>query len=75
VVGTAKAAYIPFSGGARNCVGKRFAVLESTVLLSVLVRDLNFTPVGGYEMIPEHTGVVQRPKGEMPMKVACRMQS
>ena len=34
--------FFAFSGGARNCVGKRFALLEGTVLLGMLAREFDF---------------------------------
>ena len=63
-----RSAFLPFSGGARDCVGRRFAMLESTVLLSVLFRDLSFTPRDGYVLEPVNQGVVQRPREGLFMK-------
>merc|ERR1719231_2177131 len=34
--------YIPFSGGARKCIGDQFALLEAYTALSVLVRKFDF---------------------------------
>jgi hypothetical protein len=96
-------AFLAFSGGARNCVGKRFAMLESVALLAVLVRRLRFEAVDGwvthiacnnttcahafcfyalvtvglsmrrrYILDPVHTGVVQKPRGGMPMRISRR---
>ncbi len=36
-------AYFPFGGGARQCIGKSFALAEATIVLATLAR--NFTPV------------------------------
>ena len=33
-------AFIPFGGGARKCVGDQFALLEATVALSMLLRQV-----------------------------------
>ncbi|VDN32020.1 unnamed protein product, partial [Gongylonema pulchrum] len=32
--------YIPFSAGARNCIGQRFALMEEKCILSLLMRHL-----------------------------------
>jgi len=32
--------FFSFSDGARNCVGKRLAIMESTILIAVLLRDV-----------------------------------
>eukprot|EP00667_Euglena_gracilis_P001207 EG_transcript_1207 len=34
--------FIPFGGGGRKCMGDQFAILESSVLLSMLLRDFSF---------------------------------
>lgn len=37
-------AYIPFSGGMRNCVGMKYAMLQMKTLISTLVRSYRFSP-------------------------------
>lgn len=44
---TSDFAYLPFGGGRRKCIGDQFALFESIVALSMLVRRYNFTPTPG----------------------------
>lgn len=43
-------AYIPFSGGARKCVGDQFALLEAQVILAHLLRGFDLELVPGREI-------------------------
>ena len=36
-------AFLPFSGGVRSCLGRRFAELESTVAIAMIVRKYKIT--------------------------------
>ena len=65
--------HVAFSGGQRNCVGQRFAMIESTVLFVVLLRKLRFTLMTDEEVVPVTTGVVQKPKnGELWFHITSR---
>jgi cytochrome P450 len=65
-------ALLAFSDGARNCPGRKFAMQEAIVALAGLLKDLEFRTVPGYKMTPERSGVVQRPKGGLPMHIRQR---
>lgn len=39
-------AYIPFSAGARNCIGQKFAMLEVKSAVSKILRHFELLPVG-----------------------------
>ena len=65
---------VAFSGGQRNCVGQRFAMIESTVLLVLLMRALKFELTEeSAEVHPVSSGVVQKPRaGELWLRVSAR---
>jgi carotene epsilon-monooxygenase len=42
--------YIPFSGGARRCVGDQFALLEANTILAVLLRRFDFQLIKDHEI-------------------------
>jgi len=62
-------AHIPFSGGARDCVGRRFAMLELVGVFAMIMQNFSFEALPGYVLQTEASGVVQKPKGGMPLKV------
>ena len=66
-------AHFAFSGGARSCAGQKFAMKEAVGVLARLLYRLKFTALDDYELIPKRQGLVQKPKGGMPMKIQlCR---
>lgn len=66
---------IAFSGGQRNCPGKRFAMLEATVLLATLLRAAKFSVAEeSKDLRPISSGVVQKPQsGQLWMHVEARL--
>ena len=58
-------AQVAFSGGARECVGKRFAMLEMVGVFALLLRSFTFEAVDGYTLETEVVGIVQKPKGNI----------
>eukprot|EP00471_Norrisiella_sphaerica_P000810 CAMPEP_0184487964 /NCGR_PEP_ID=MMETSP0113_2-20130426/10441_1 /TAXON_ID=91329 /ORGANISM="Norrisiella sphaerica, Strain BC52" /LENGTH=657 /DNA_ID=CAMNT_0026870409 /DNA_START=370 /DNA_END=2343 /DNA_ORIENTATION=+ len=68
-------AYIPFGGGGRKCVGDVFAMLEATVVLSMLVRrfDFDFTaPTEEPEMVGTNTGATIHTRNGLWCKISTR---
>lgn len=65
-------AFFAFSGGARSCVGRKFAMQEAITMLALLLRDLKFEYIDGYELEPFRSGIVQKPRCGMPMKISRR---
>lgn len=45
-------AYMPFSAGPRVCTGAGFAMLEGVLLLSLIIRSFDFSPVEGKAPAP-----------------------
>jgi cytochrome P450 len=64
---------LAFSGGQRNCVGQRFAMLEATVLFAILLRSCTFEiPADAPPVVPVSAGIVQKPKDGIWMVVGAR---
>lgn len=65
-------AYIPFSAGSRNCIGQRFAIRESKIILTHLVYNFEFST--DYKLhdnlpIPE---AITKPSLGLPLKIKPR---
>ena len=43
-----RSAYMPFSQGPRVCLGASFALQEAAIILSMIVRHYEITPVEGH---------------------------
>lgn len=68
--------FLAFSGGQRNCIGQRFAMLEATTLLVVLLRRCRFElPEGSSPPRAVSTGVVQKPEGGLRLHVRARARA
>jgi cytochrome P450 len=64
--------YFPFSMGPRACIGSNLALLEARVLLTVMLRDLEWTLNGaGYKHAPVHI-VTVRPRDGVPVFLRLR---
>ena len=67
-----RSAFLAFSAGARSCAGQRFALMEATLVLASMIKEISFSVEPDYVVEPERAGIVQRPKGGMPMKLQFR---
>jgi cytochrome P450 len=55
--------FFAFSDGARNCIGRRLAMMESTIFVAVLFRDMCVDLAEkGYELVKERRFVILAPK-------------
>ncbi|MFR9797578.1 cytochrome P450 [Streptomyces sp. MS06] len=63
-------AYIPFGAGPRFCVGNSLGMLEATIVLASVARELRLTTLPGHRVEGEPM-LTLRVKGGLPMKVAA----
>jgi cytochrome P450 len=61
-------AYLPFSGGPRQCIGNGFALMEAVLLLATLAQRFAPRLARGYRLAPEYL-VTMRPAGGLPMRL------
>jgi cytochrome P450 len=61
-------AYLPFSAGPRQCIGKQFASLEMPLVLAMIIDSFTVTVEPGARIEPEAL-VTLRPKFGMPVRV------
>ncbi|MCB9744185.1 MAG: cytochrome P450 [Alphaproteobacteria bacterium] len=66
--GRPKHAYLPFSSGARTCIGEAFAWMEGTLVLASLARAWRPRLAEGH-VVERETLFTLRPKGGMPMVI------
>ncbi|KAJ7617984.1 cytochrome P450 [Roridomyces roridus] len=53
---------LTFFGGAHNCIGYRFALVELKAIIFTLVRAFEFTPaVPSEDIVPQAVGLIHRP--------------
>lgn len=64
-------AYFPFGGGARQCIGNNFALMESMIIIPAIAGRFRFRRVSD-EPVEGHALVTLRPRGGIPMHVEKR---
>lgn len=63
--------YFPFGGGSRSCIGSRFALMETALVLAVLGKRFSFLINKDTQALPEPL-VSLRIKGGLPVQVIPR---
>lgn len=66
-------AHIPFSAGARNCIGQRFAVQEEKVLLSLLLKNFVITSHDRPEDLVIMGELILRPRNPLNITLEKRV--
>ena len=61
-------AYIPFGAGPRFCVGNNLGMMEATIVLATIARELRLKKVPGYKVVGEPM-LTLRIRGGLPMTV------
>lgn len=64
-------AYFPFGGGSRSCIGYKFAVMETVLILAIIGRKYKFQHIEGEQAIPDPL-VSLRIKGGLKMEIIER---
>ncbi len=62
-----KFSYFPFGGGARVCIGERFAAMEGVLLLATIAQEWRFDLVPGHP-VQRQAQITLRPKFGMKMR-------
>jgi cytochrome P450 len=60
--------YIPFGAGPRFCVGNSLGMMEATIVLAAVARELRLKKVPGYQVVGEPM-LTLRVRGGLPMTV------
>jgi cytochrome P450 len=66
-----KAAYVPFGGGRRICIGLQFALLEATMIAVATSQRFVLDAAPGHRVVEEGFTTL-RPKGGLPMVIRRR---
>ncbi|MCB9537362.1 MAG: cytochrome P450 [Myxococcales bacterium] len=66
-----KHSYLPFGAGARQCIGKHFALMEAKLVLARVARRFTLRLAPGHTVARDFA-VTLAPRGGMPMVVSAR---
>ncbi len=67
-----KGAWIPFGIGPRVCLGQHFAMLEMTLLATMLLQRYTLRPIDGEPSGSPQQTITLRPRGGLPLMIAKR---
>ena len=68
-------AYVPFSAGARNCIGQKFALMEEKTVLSKLVRRFSVESIDPVAEVKPIVEIITRPKDGVRVKLSKRVKN
>ncbi|KAM7305825.1 cytochrome P450 4V2 [Ixodes scapularis] len=68
-------AYVPFSGGSRNCIGQRFAQIEDKIMLAQILRRFKVESKVPIEELQLQIEIVLRPVEGIELKLTKRERS
>lgn len=60
--------YFPFGGGGRICIGKRFALMEGVIIMSMILQRYSLELLSGTTVEP-HPMITLRPRNGLRMKI------
>lgn len=66
-----RAAYVPFGGGPRLCIGANFAMVEASIILGTIVQRWSLDIPAGVRPRPDFS-LTLRPKGAIPATLRAR---
>ncbi|XP_011638416.1 cytochrome P450 4C1-like [Pogonomyrmex barbatus] len=61
-------AYLPFSGGPRNCIGQRFALLEMKSMIASVIYNFHLEPIENLKDIQLNGDMLMRPANPLRLK-------
>ena len=68
-------AYVPFSAGARNCIGQKFALMEEKTVLSKIIRAFQIESVDSIDQVKPVIEIITRPKDGIRVKLQQRLEN
>ncbi|XP_055934501.1 cytochrome P450 4V2-like isoform X2 [Argiope bruennichi] len=64
--------YVPFSAGLRNCIGQRFATMESKVVVSSLLRKFTIESLDSRDTVLPSLKIHLKPSGPIRLRIRPR---